>query len=87
MKKYLLLLFLFIGGCSTTVPVTVKFPTLPEELAVMCTPLKRVPDDAKLSDLTKTITENYTLYHICSANNDALLEWYTTQKKIFEELK
>lgn len=87
MKKYLLLLVLLVSGCSTTVPVTVKFPVLPEEINVMCTPLKKVPDDAKLSDITKTISENYTIYHACSANNDSLLEWYATQKKIFEGLK
>jgi hypothetical protein len=87
MKKYLLLLAVLLGGCSTPVPIVPKFPSLPEEIAVMCTPLKKIPEEAVLSEIAKTITENYTLYHICSANNDALLEWYTTQKKIFEELK
>lgn len=87
MKKYLILLVLFISGCSTTVPVTVKFPTLPEELNVMCPPLKRIPEAAKLSDIAKTISDNYELYRHCSANNDALLEWITTQKKIFEEVQ
>lgn len=83
---FIVLLFL-ITGCSTTVPVKVKFPELPSDLAVQCTPLKKVAEDAKLSDITKTITENYTAYHACSVNNDGLLEWYTKQKKIFEGLK
>ena len=74
----------YLTGCSTVVPVRVKFPELPSDLAVQCVPLKKIPDDAKLSDLTKIITDNYTLYHVCAANNDGLLEWYTTQKKIFE---
>jgi hypothetical protein len=87
MKKYLILLVLFLSGCSTTVPVTVKFPTLPVELSVMCPPLKLIPNDAKLSDIAKTVTDNYKLYHLCSTNNDALLEWITTQKKIFEEIQ
>ena len=87
MKNYLLILVLFLSGCSTTVPVTAKFPTLPEELNVMCPPLKQIPNDAKLSDITKTILDNYQLYHICSTNNDTLLEWITTQKKIFEEVQ
>lgn len=78
---------LFLCGCSTTVPVTVKFPALPKELNVMCPPLKQIPDEAKLSDITKTVTDNYKMYHLCSANNDALLEWITTQKKIFEEIE
>ena len=87
MKKYLILMVLFLCGCSTTVPVTAKFPTLPQDLSVMCPPLKKIPEEAKLSDITKTVTDNYQLYHLCSANNDALLEWITTQKKIFEEIQ
>ena len=83
---FIVLMFL-LTGCSTTVPVKVKFPVLPEELAVQCTPLKKIAEDAKLSDITKTITDNYTTYHACAANNDGLLEWYTAQKKIFEGLK
>lgn len=83
---FIVLMFL-ITGCSTVVPVKVKFPELPTELAVQCTPLKKIPEDAKLSDITKTITDNYTTYHACAANNDGLLEWYTAQKKIFEGLK
>jgi len=85
--KYSIVLSLLLAGCSTTVPVKVKFPVLPEELAVQCTPLKKVAEDAKLSDITKTIADNYTTYHVCAANNDGLLEWYTSQKKIFEGLK
>ena len=87
MKKYLLLMFLFLSGCSTTVPVTAKFPSLPEELSILCPPLKQIPKEAKLSDITKTVTDNYQLYHLCSANNNALLEWITIQKKIFEEVQ
>ena len=71
MKKYLILMVLFLSGCSTTVPVTVKFPTLPEELSVMCPPLKQIPKEAKLSDIAKTVTDNYQLYHLCSVNNGA----------------
>lgn len=87
LKIKLLLVSFLLAGCSTTVPVKVKFPELPADLAVQCTPLKKVAEDAKLSDITKTITENYTTYHACSVNNDGLLEWYTKQKKIFEGVK
>ncbi len=31
--KYLLVSLVFLTGCSTTVPVTLKFPTVPPELA------------------------------------------------------
>ena len=86
MMKYLILLVLFVSGCSTTVPVTAKFPSLPEEMNIMCEPLKKIPDDAKLSDIAKTVTDNYKLYQLCSTNNNALLEWIAKQKKIFNEI-
>jgi len=83
---FIVLMFL-ITSCSTTVPVTVKFPPIPEELNVQCPPLNKIPADAKLSDISKTITENYKQYKDCSANNSGLIEWFNKQKKIFEELQ
>ena len=83
---FIVLMFL-ITGCSTVVPVKVKFPELPTDLTVQCAPLKKVAEEAKLSDIAKTVTDNYQLYHLCSVNNGALLEWITTQKKIFEEVQ
>lgn len=87
MKLFLILTLIILSGCSTTVPVTVKFPPVPEELNVQCPPLKKIPDDAKLSDISKTVTENYKQYKECSANNSGLLEWYNKQKQIFDEVK
>lgn len=87
MRLFLLLSFIFLSGCSTTVPVTVKFPSVPEELNVQCPPLKKIPDNAKLSDISKTVTENYKQYKDCSANNSGLLEWYNKQQQIFNEVK
>jgi hypothetical protein len=46
-----------------------------------------VNDDAKLSDIAKTITVNYTEYYTCAVKNDAWIEWYQVQKNIFEGLK
>jgi len=80
-------ILILITGCSTTVPVTVNFPSIPEELNVQCPPLKKIPDESKLSDISKTITENYKQYKDCSANNSGLIEWFNKQKKIFEELQ
>ena len=88
MKKLLLCSFIvLLSACSTTVPVTVKFPSIPEELNVQCPPLNKIPDDAKLSDISKTVTQNYKQYKDCSANNSGLIEWFTKQKKIFEDLQ
>jgi hypothetical protein len=52
-----------------------------------CSDLKKLDEDAKLSDLSKIIVTNYTSYHVCSIQNDGWIEWYNTQKKIFEEVK
>jgi hypothetical protein len=87
MRLLLILAFVILSGCSTTVPVTVKFPSIPEELNVQCPPLNKIPNDAKLSDISKTVTQNYKQYKDCSANNSGLIEWFNKQKKIFEELQ
>jgi hypothetical protein len=86
--KYLasFLLILLLVGCSTVVPVTRKFPDAPSHLFVKCPQLKLVDDSAKLSDIAKTITENYTLYYECAVKSDIWIEWYQTQKTIFESV-
>jgi hypothetical protein len=76
-----------LSGCSTTVPVTVKFPEVPQYLLVKCPQLNKVNDDAKLSDVAKTITVNYTEYYSCAMKNDAWIEWYQIQKTISQGLK
>lgn len=86
--KYLSILFVvLLTGCSTTVPVVAKFPEVPKHLLVKCPQLNKVNDDAKLSDISKTITGNYTEYYTCAVKNDAWIEWYQVQKNIFEGLK
>lgn len=88
MKFLLLILALALTGCaSKPVPVRMKFPEAPEALLKSCPDLKKLQKDVKLSDVAKTITENYTLYHECSIKNQAWVEWYNTHKKIFEEIK
>jgi hypothetical protein len=86
--KYLTILFVaLLTGCSTTVPVVAKFPEVPQHLLVKCPQLNKLNDGAKLSDVSKTITTNYTEYYTCAVKNDAWIEWYQIQKKIFEGLK
>lgn len=84
--KYLLLAFIImLSGCSTTVPVTRKFPDAPETLLKPCPDLKKIEkDNPLLSEVIKSVTENYTLYHECSLKNDAWIEWYNVQKKTFD---
>jgi phage FluMu protein Com len=92
LNKYLaplllvLLLLILVSGCSTVVPVTVKFPDAPDRIKVKCPQLKTLNEDAKLSDIAKTVTENYTTYYECAVKHDAWIEWYETQKIILEKL-
>ena len=46
--------------------------------------LEKLKEDAKLSDITKTVTMNYTTYYECAVKTDAWIEWYTEQKTIYE---
>ena len=85
--KYLLISLLFIAGCSTTVPVTAKFPDVPERLLIKCPQLEKLKDEAKLSDISKTVAINYSTYYECAVKNDAWIEWYQVQKRIFESIK
>ena len=88
MKLAIVLLALLITGCaSKPVPVKMKFPEAPESLIEPCPDLKVLEKDAKLSDVAKTINENYTKYHECAIKNKAWAAWYHAHKKIFEELK
>jgi predicted component of type VI protein secretion system len=87
MKYTLIILTLCLVGCSTTVPVTAKFPDIPEKLLVRCPNLQKVNDDVKLSDVAKTVTVNYSTYYDCAVKHDGIVEWYQIQKKIYESVK
>jgi len=90
-KWFVLAIFIILAflstGCSTTVPVTAKFPEVPERLMQKCPQLEKLENEAKLSDITKTITNNYTTYYECAVKDDAWIEWYQKQKIIFESIK
>ena len=84
----ILLLSLLLTGCSTVVPVTAKFPEAPGNVAMTaCPQLEKLKEDAKLSDITKTVTVNYGTYYECAVKTDAWIEWYQKQKRIFENIK
>jgi len=82
-----IMLVLAITGCSTTVPVTAKFPDAPRLGLGTCPQLQPVPDDVKLSGLTSTVTTNYSTYYECAVKVDQWNEWYAIQKRIFEGVK
>ncbi len=85
MKYLLVALIIMLSGCSTVVPVKRKFPDAPETLLKSCPELKKIEkDDPLLSEVIKSVTQNYTLYHECSLKNEAWIEWYNQQKKTFD---
>lgn len=86
--KYLLIPLLLLTGCSTTVPVTMKFPNVPAELTAACPELDKTPaGTTKFSDTIDVVVKNYSKYHECRAKVDAWTEWHKTQKQIFESVK
>ena len=85
--KYALLFVFLLSGCTTVVPVARNFPEAPEVVLQKCPDLKQLADGAKLSDVAKTVAENYTTYYQCSNKSDAWIEWYKSQKQIFESVK
>lgn len=84
--KYLILV-LMLAGCSTTVPVTSKFPEPPKYSLQACPQLQTLKDGSKLSEVATTVTINYSTYYECAVKNDAWIEWYQIQKHIFESVK
>jgi hypothetical protein len=90
-KLFILTIFIIfaflITGCSTTVPVTARFPDAPELILDQCPKLKTIEGETvSIIDFTKTVTLNYTTYYECAARTDAWIEWYREQKKIFESI-
>jgi hypothetical protein len=88
MKALVISLALMLSACSTTVPVTAKFPQAPGTLVQEpCPDLKKLQDEAKLSDVAKIVTVNYSEYYICAIKLEAWQRWYKEQKVIYEGLK
>lgn len=87
MKLLLIPLILLLSAC-TTVPVTAKFPQAPGTLVQEpCPNLQKLTDEAKLSDVAKTITVNYSEYYMCAVKLEAWQRWYNEQKTIYESVK
>jgi hypothetical protein len=92
LKLFVLTIFITLAflatGCSTVAPVTMKFPEAPGNIALTaCPQLQKLAEDAKLSDISKTVSVNYGTYYECAVKTDAWIEWYQKQKQIFEKVK
>lgn len=83
----LIILAFLITGCSTPVPLTPRFPEAPVTLLKGCPKqLETIEgDNVTIVDFTKTVVKNYGTYHECASKYDSWIEWYHTQKKLWDE--
>ena len=88
MKRVLLIIpVLLLSGCLVSTPVKRNFPEVPKELMEACPDLKKTDQTEKLSEVLKVVVDNYGQYHECKVKVDTWVEWYKTQKDIFESVK
>ena len=90
MKKILAILSLFLLCSCSTIQTNVMpaWPPVPEEQMAACPDLNLVNNEnAQFSDVLNTVTENYSMYKECKAKMDSWIEWYNSQKRIYESLK
>lgn len=88
MNKLFILMPILLTACvSKPVPVKMDFPTAPASLIKKCEQLKTIepkPGGTPITELLKTVVENYTLYYECSNKVDGWNDWYTETKKIYD---
>jgi len=90
MKKLLLIIFIStLTACSTTAPVVMKFPDVPQALKEPAGKLSPLDTSKKieLSDIIENANENAGKYYELRERYNAWIEWYTEQKKILESVK
>lgn len=87
MRYFIVLMGLLLSGCSTVTPVPMKFPEAPATMKQQCPELNKVKEQSSLSDVAKIVTDNYAKYYECSLKNDTWIDWYESQKKIFEGVR
>jgi hypothetical protein len=92
MKKLAILTLVLLSACTTAVPVVRKFPELPSALREECQELIKLekPDNStpfSIIDLLSTNVENYRRGIECKVKHSTTIEWYDTQKQIFDKVK
>jgi len=88
MKYTLLIISFLLAGCSTSIPVKMKFPEAPEALLQKCEDLEKLPVDTKqLSVTAESVIKNYSKYHQCRIKVEEWQEWYKANKKLYDDIK
>ena len=78
--------YLMLQGCSTTVPLTMKFPDPPPSLMRPAPNLEKLETN-NISDLLFNANENYGKFYELKEKYLAWQEWYKSQKEIFEDVQ
>lgn len=89
MKAWIIILSIAMVGCAKPVPVKMDFPMAPASLLKKCEELKQIEPrtgGVPITELLKTVVENYTLYHECANKVEGWTEWYESMKKIYGEV-
>jgi hypothetical protein len=87
MRILFLVPILLLTGCLVT-PVKRNFPESVPELQVRCPELLQIEGTpVAITDMLKTVVQNYNTYYQCANKVEGWNEWYATQKKIFESVK
>jgi len=87
MKRLIVATCLIVSGC-VSVPVDRKFPTAPDALKEPAPALKTLAvPKPELSDLITNANDNYAEYYRLRDRYNGWIDWYNTQKQIFESVK
>ena len=87
MKQLIVIACLAVSGC-VSVPVDRKFPTVPDALKEPAPALKTLTvPKPELSDLITNANDNYAEYYRLRNRYNGWIDWYNTQKQIFESVK
>lgn len=88
MKAIILGVAVLLAGCSTPTPVARKFPDIVTELQQKCPQLAVIEGtNVSITDMLKTVVNNYGLYYECANKVDGWNDWYNKQKKNFDTVK
>lgn len=87
MKKLIVIAALVLSGC-VSVPVDRTFPKAPDELKQPAVDLKPLDTpNPQLSDMISNANDNYAEYYKLKDKYNSWIDWYNTQKQIFESVK
>lgn len=90
MKIIILVFVALLTGCSIIAPVKRNFPDAVPALQEKCPELSIIENTGNavsITDMLKTVVKNYGSYYECANKVDGWNEWYSTQRKIFENVK